>query len=317
VDEASMVALPLMARLFEALPPHATLVLVGDPFQLASVEAGTVLADIIGPAREDPDAAALANPPLADSIVVLRTNHRFDEGSTIAAAASAILSRDIGAVTTALSARPNLDDARSTALDHATEVALAARSGDVAGALGLVDRLGFLCATWNGPGGVDAVNAAVAEGLVDRLADVGAGRTTSPGSVVMVTTNNPAIDLFNGDVGVVCVIDGRTRVAFAGTDGPRPFPPHVIGETIPAWAITVHRSQGSEYDHVIVSLPDAPSPLLTRELLYTAVTRARTEVEVVGSDEALAEAVDRDIRRASGLRDRLWGERPSARVTVR
>ncbi len=186
-------------------------------------------------------------------------------------------------------------------------VAEAARSGDAAAALERVRRLGFLCASWRGEGGVDSTNAAVAVGLALRLADPDARRPVSPGSVVMVTGNNPAIDLFNGDVGVVCVIDDRVMAAFDGPDGPRLFPPHVLGETIPAWAMTVHRSQGSEYDHVIVSLPEPPSPLLTRELLYTAVTRARSRLEIVGSDAAIATAVRNDIRRASGLRHRLWG----------
>ncbi len=109
-----MVALPLMARLFDVLSAEATLVLVGDPFQLASVEAGTVLADIIGPARDTPDAAQTANAALTESIVVLRTAHRFDSESVVGSAADAILSRDVTAANAVLDERPDTDTARAT-----------------------------------------------------------------------------------------------------------------------------------------------------------------------------------------------------------
>lgn len=306
VDEVSMVALPLMARLFDALRDDARLVLVGDPFQLASVEAGTVLADIVGPQRDSPLDAAQARPDLARSIVVLRTNHRFDADSAVGRAAGSILERDAASTLEALGERPSLHDALDLAIDHAVDVADAAEAGNVADALSRVGRLGFLCGSWKGDGGVDAVNESIATALARRTGRLGGWASLGVGSVVMVTHNNPSIGLYNGDIGVAVLHEGSPRVAFEGPDGPRLFPRHVLGETRPAWAITVHRSQGSEYDRVIVSLPDAPSLLLTRELLYTAVTRARTSVAVVGSDTAIADAVSRDVNRASGLAARLW-----------
>ncbi len=122
----------------------------------------------------------------------------------------------------------------------------------------------------------------------------------------MVTRNDPVNRLANGDVGVVVhAADGRW-VAMAGASSSRRLAPARLGEWEPWWAMTIHKSQGSEFAHAVVSLPTQDSPILTRELLYTAVTRAKPEVTIVGSEEMIRLAIARPVARASGLRDRLW-----------
>ena len=121
----------------------------------------------------------------------------------------------------------------------------------------------------------------------------------------MVTGNDPGNNLANGDVGVVVLDDGRWVVM--GTGGrTRRLAPARLGAWEPWWAMTIHKSQGSEFSHAVVALPSVDSPILTRELLYTAVTRAKPEVTVVASEEIIRLAVSRPVARASGLRDRLW-----------
>jgi exodeoxyribonuclease V alpha subunit len=127
------------------------------------------------------------------------------------------------------------------------------------------------------------------------------------GTPVIVTGNDPVNRLFNGDVGVVVLRDGNRTVAMSGDgDGVRYLAPARLREWERWWAMTIHKSQGSEYPHAVVSLPAAGSPILTRELLYTAITRATSQVTVMGSEVAIGAAVGRPVARASGLRDRLW-----------
>lgn len=125
---------------------------------------------------------------------------------------------------------------------------------------------------------------------------------------VMVTANDPVNRLVNGDVGVAIEIDGVRWVAIGGTGDPRRLAPARLVEWEPWWAMTIHKSQGSEFLHAVVALPTVDSPILTRELLYTAVTRAKPEVTVVGSEVSIRLAIARPVARASGLRDRLWPE---------
>lgn len=372
VDEASMVHLELMAALLRALPPHALLVLLGDADQLASVEAGAVLA------------ALARSPALASQTVALRRSHRF--GGAIAELAAAVNTGDTKAMRRVWSASGSVADGapagqadlfedgrvqRAVELSAAQIVAAgygalvqAARAGPapgqdhgawVAGLLAQFDRLRVLCALREGPRGVAGVNRAIeAElqraGLIDT--------PTSPhdpwhdpwhdplhdpwydrwydGRPVLVTRNTPAAGVFNGDIGLA--LRGPTepttptapgarppgrlpgqagapssahtplRVWFTGPHGPRAVAPARLPDTQTAWALTVHKSQGSEFDHVMLVLPEHDSPVLTRELLYTAITRARRRLTLVGaSDAVLARAAARPTLRASGLPDLLAG----------
>jgi len=308
VDEASMVSLPLMARLVAALGPTARLVLVGDPDQLASVEAGAVLGDVVRAGRLG---------ALGPSVVELTVAHRFAEGSPIAELARAIRHGDAAATLAALQAPPALTgwvrlvehpdpladpDAaglRALVTGAARRVTDAAVAGDAARALAHRRSLQVLCGHRHGPHGVSGWNAAVerwlrAEGLALR-------GTWYEGRPVLVTRNDARNRLRNGEVGVVGAHGGTAAVAFESADGLRWVPPARLDDVETAFALTIHKSQGSEYDEVVVVLPPVGSPLLTRELLYTAVTRATTGVTVVGTAAAVRAAVATPVSRASGL----------------
>jgi exodeoxyribonuclease V alpha subunit len=325
VDEASMVSLPLMAKLVGALAPQARLVVVGDPGQLASVDAGSVLADIVGPVAghtsvESPTPGRHA---LAGCISVLTHSRRFPPGSAIDRFARAIGSGDAAAARAVLEASSDHSTAApAAALDWyadteqaiaavrsrvepvVVDVAAQAARGAVAEALDGIDRIRVLCAHRLGSMGVAGWNERIESWLA------AAGRPASgwyPGRPVMVTANDYRLGLFNGDVGVVVLVDGRTLVAFPSVDGPRLVAPSRLESVETVHATTIHKSQGSEFDEVVVVLPPVGSRLASRELLYTAVTRARHRVSVVGAAEALDEVVARRTLRASGLREMLWG----------
>jgi exodeoxyribonuclease V alpha subunit len=315
VDETSMVSLPLLARLLDAVRPEARLVLVGDPFQLASIEAGTVMGDLVG-GRLPGDGPGAG--PLGGRVTELRRGHRFDAGSGTAALALAVRDGDAGAVIDRLSAggagvhwvRPDdpvaLAAIRDQVVTAATDVVTAALAGDGAAALAAAGRIKVLAAVRRGP-----FCLAEWSDLIDTAVQAAiplAGRSGWPrvGTPVMVTRNDRVNDLANGDVGVVIQSDDGRWVVLSGGDEPRRLAPARLGEWEPWWAMTIHKSQGSEFPHAVVSLPSVDSPILTRELLYTAVTRAKPEVTVVGSEDMIRRAVDRPVTRASGLRDRLW-----------
>ena len=317
VDETSMVSLPLMAKLLDAVRPDAQLVLVGDPFQLASVEAGTVMADLVGPGA-DAGPGGATGPPLAGRVTLLRQMHRFAEGSGIAALAEAIRGGEADAALDLLAggypdARWVRDDdaegldqvGRSVAV-AGVEMASAAMGGDAVGALDAAQRIKVLAATRRGPLGVYDWSDRIAAAVADALPGINRSRTWYAGRPVIVTANDPVNDVFNGDVGVVATVSGEPMVAFAGADGLRYLAPSRLGDVETWWAMTIHKSQGSEFPHAVVSLPRAASPVLTRELLYTAVTRAREEVTLVGSEASIRAAIGRPVARASGLRARLW-----------
>ncbi|GGM43475.1 exodeoxyribonuclease V subunit alpha [Promicromonospora citrea] len=306
VDETSMVSLTLMARLLEAVRPEARLVLVGDPDQLASVEAGAVLADLVAGlgARDD------------GAVAALHTDHR-SESTAITGLAAAVQAGDDGAVLAALTAgdtavelvHPDDADAVTALQDelarHALEVRRLALAGDADGALELAGRHRLLCAHREGPWGAASWNRQVERRLGEAAGTVlgaAAGTPWYAGRPVLVTANDYALGLFNGDTGVV-VAEGDTLRAHI--EGGASYAVARLGDVETLHAMTVHKSQGGQAETVTVLLPDETSPLLTRELFYTAVTRARRRVRVVGTPEAVAAAVRRRARRASGLARRL------------
>lgn len=311
VDETSMVSLTMMARLLEAVRPDTRLILVGDPDQLASVEAGAVLADLVA-GLADRDSGAVA---------ALRTSHRFGEG--IGDLAQALRDGDPERVLGLLDGgSPRLrridpdDESAMAALrarltDHAAELRRRALDGDVGGALAAADEHRLLCAHRDGPWGALHWNR-----LVDRaLGDLAGGWLGDwyAGRPVLVTANDYSVGLFNGDTGVTVVgPDGTLRVHIAGGGS---YATSRLGEVETLHAMTVHKSQGSQAREVSVLLPPADSPLLTRELFYTAVTRAQGQVTVIASREAVRAAVTRRAQRATGLRRRLAaGEAPNRTV---
>jgi exodeoxyribonuclease V alpha subunit len=317
VDETSMVSLPLMARLLDAVRADATLVLVGDPFQLASVEAGAVLGEIVGPAATGPAAG-----PLAGRVVVLEHSHRFAPGSEIASLAEAVRKGDDeGAVRILRSPRSGelvfveaeegdeerLAELREEAADNAVDVIGAALAGDAQAGLALASELKVLCATRFGPLGVSGWTSSIETLAKRRLPNAGVGGRRYVGRPIIVTRNDYLNNVFNGDVGLVVWSERGPVVGFPDASGGiRTRSLSQLGAIDTWWATTIHKSQGSEFERVIVSLPPAPSPILTRELLYTAVTRAKKQVTLVASEAAVRAAVTHPVARASGLLSKLW-----------
>jgi exodeoxyribonuclease V alpha subunit len=308
IDETSMVSLTLMARLLEALRPDARLVLVGDPGQLASIEAGTVLGDLV-------QAAEPAGAPLHPVTVTLTDPHRFKDG--IAAVAAAIHSGDPDAVIDALrshdddvawleadAAAPEteLTTVRMLATAAASGVREAAQQGDADAALSALASFRLLLAHRSGPYGVSHWNRQVEHWTTparDRDDEWYVGRP------VLVVANDASLGLYNGDLGVVVQRADHRAVVFDRRPERLELSPSRLGDVETVHAMTIHKSQGSQFDAVAVLLPDVTSRILTRELLYTGVTRAKHRLLVVGDEPTIRAAVERPIDRASGLARRL------------
>ncbi|MGH7896156.1 MAG: exodeoxyribonuclease V subunit alpha [Candidatus Binatia bacterium] len=334
VDEASMIDLALMAKLVDALPPTARLIVLGDRDQLASVEAGAVLGDVCGPAPGFSDvfrrrlelatgervpAGRPSASPLRDTVVLLTRSYRFAAASGIGRLATAV-NRGDGATVLAVLGDARADDVGWRPAAAPAELAAAAvegygpylecvrRAAPVEEIFAAFRRFQVLCAHRRGPSGVETVNRLVDEELRRRFI-VDAVGPWFVGRPILVTQNDYTLGLFNGDLGVALPDPGspeRLRVVFETEGGVRHLPPVRLPAYEPVWAMTVHKSQGSEFDHVLLVLPNETSPLMTRELLYTGVTRARTRVEICGDEIVLLAAVERGSVRSSGLRDALW-----------
>lgn len=298
VDETSMVSLTMMARLLEAVRPQTRLLLVGDPDQLASVEAGAVLADLVdglGPRR----------------VAALKTSHRF--GESIGALATAIRAGDASEAVDVLAAGGEhiewvRDDAmealRKVLVPHALRLREAAILGDARTALATLDEHRLLCAHRRGPFGVTQWNRQVQRWLTEETGEPLWGLWYA-GRPILVTANDYGLKLYNGDAGVTVATPDGLRAVVGGSGSFATFATGRLTEVETMHAMTIHKSQGSQADEVTVLLPSADSRLLTRELFYTAVTRARTRVRVVGAEPEVRAAIDRQAVRATGLRERL------------
>jgi len=371
VDETSMVDLALMTKLVDAAPKDARLILLGDQHQLASVEAGSVLADLCGRTSVEHvkvsrgfaeelrdlagmpqvmrDATLAPSPGPWDSIVQLRESRRFPEHSGIGKFASVWLA-DAFKVSTAVDALAG-GGTDIEQIVHGPRGAIAPKAADqiiegyrpylerlLAGprkgesardlhldVLRLFDRFRVLCAHRGGRHGVAGLNRSIVELLARKepgKTEAGQAEQTGSGLAhfrpegefwvgrpVIIERNDYAVGLFNGDVGVVVKNDGERQVAFPDGSGVRYVSPARLPEHQTVFAMTIHKSQGSEFDHAMVVLPDKVSPVLTRELIYTAVTRARCKVTLVCDEnlEVLRRALATTAQRASGLRAEVWG----------
>ncbi|MCW2866703.1 MAG: exodeoxyribonuclease alpha subunit [Marmoricola sp.] len=305
VDETSMVSLTMMARLLEAVRPDARLVLVGDPDQLASVEAGAVLADLVAGFE------GVADSPVSS----LLHTHRF--GAHIGRLAQALREGDGDAVMAELAAgsdevvhveaddEEQMTEFRGQVADVATRLRLAAEQGREADALDVLAEHRLLCAHREGPYGVTGWNRQV-ERLVAERTGVTHYDEWYAGRPILVTANDYDQLLNNGDMGAcVRLPDGRLRVVVRVGPRLREFATTRLSGVETVHAMTVHKSQGSQAATVSVVLPDEESRLLTRELFYTAVTRAQERVRIVGTEASIRAAVGREVQRASGLRERL------------
>lgn len=317
VDEASMVDLALMAKLFAAVSSDARLVLLGDKDQLASVEAGSLLGDLCLAAGTEGEGER-ASTALAASVAQLEESFRFAPEQGVGILVRQIKAGDSEGMLTLLDGRTPDAVLHPATLPLAGDIPLreAIREGyrsylaaaDPGEALARLGSFRVLCAHRRGPAGVGALN-----GLCERvLAEAGWLRPYGDwyqGRPLMVTANSYSLKLFNGDLGVVWPdpADGTLRAWFSDQAGGRlrALPVGRLPAHETAFAMTVHKSQGSEFTRVAVVLPDEPSPVLTRELLYTAVSRAKTAVTLFGAPAVLRQAVAQRVVRSSGLRQRL------------
>lgn len=320
VDEASMIDLAMMAKLVDAVAPNARLILLGDRDQLASVEAGSVLGDLCQQVAADPRVhldssfAATSQGGLTQAVVVLQHSHRFSANSGIGQLARAIQQGDSSTAVQVLQT-DQYADVTLQPLPAADELAATLTAVLTAGlatyfkatepgtALQALEQLRILCSLRRGPWGVEHLNQQI-ENLLAQQHLLDLGSRWYHLRPVMITSNDYSLQLFNGDIGVLWQDHNGTKAWFRQADQslraihPQRLPAH---ET--AWAMTVHKSQGSEFEHVVLMLGAEANPLLTRELVYTAVTRARQSVQIWGSAELLRAAVQQVVTRHSGLQD--------------
>lgn len=369
VDEASMLSLTAMADLLAAVRDDARVILVGDPDQLESVDAGVVLADLVERAGRralaDPgspdggdaitggwsssDLAAFDPPSRAlagAGVVTLTHRFRFGDQHEIVALAEAIVAgepdrvlevvrsateqvrfleipdsdpADSGQDAADPGGAPRVDDpgvalwsaladgelepVRADAVAALSGGYEAALAGDCAGALEALGRHQLLCAHRHGSFGASVWTRQVEQWGRDAVPGYASGAQWYPGRPVMARVNDVELGIFNGDVGMVVRAQGATRVAFGTPERPVLVNPTRLADVDTVHALTIHKSQGSQYEGVTLILPPLGSPLLARGLLYTAVTRARRRVTIVGGEHALRAAVARPVARASGLRE--------------
>lgn len=345
LDEASMLDLPLTAKLLCALPDSASLVLLGDPNQLGSIEAGSVFGDLhaslddafnpevyelMSHYLEEEDLKRIlvrSGPAIQDCLIELKDNYRFPQASSIGMLSRAVAAGD--AVTAAaLLKSPPADDLgweelpppgrisrrlESYYLPRLRAYFAAIKKGTPhQEVFGLFADCAVLCALRQGPYGAVAFNQLIEAILRNERISSGQG-PFYPGRPVMITRNDYSLGLFNGDTGIL-LPDAANRdeplsVFFPAADHPegmRRVPLNILPPNETIYAMTIHKAQGSEYDHVLLVLPDTDSPILTRELIYTAITRGRRSVSIWGNEDTLRRAIARRINRSSGLREALW-----------
>ncbi len=355
VDEASMVDLPLMSKLMSALPLHGQIILLGDKDQLASVEAGSVLADICDSEKQhgysvqnaalikslsgqdlskadlEPEGALLR-----DHICQLRKSYRFNDDSGIGFLARAANGGDF--VAWKKTAQKGFDDLNLINLTHdAFEQFIKLAGREYRPYLQLIDKAGtsdelasaiyssfsqfqVLCALREGALGVAGLNESIEQALAqNQLIDVNS--QWYMGRPIMIMENDYGLNLYNGDIGIILPqvdVAGvvRAKVAFIGSDGavrwiqPSRLPKH---ETV--FAMTVHKSQGSEFNHCALVLPDYRASVVTKELIYTGITRAKKQLTLIGRESVIQSGLKSKVQRFSGLRDRLWSQKDSSEQT--
>ena len=342
IDEASMVDLPLMSKLVQAMPTEARLILLGDRDQLSSVEAGAVLGDICGIGEPKPYSSDFAStlksftghdltdcdagkvPGIQDCIVGLKKNYRFEKDTGISRACNEVNAGNSNAAMSIMRSATYRDISWSDiqgpdAMVSAVREAVNKRFKYYLKAIDLhnypeetlkfFDEFRILCAVRQGPYGVVALNRIVQRVLKEANLIKPEGQWYN-GRPIMITRNDYYLKLFNGDVGVILPDygqDNELRAFFRDAGGNiRKFPPVMLPEHETVFAMTVHKSQGSEFESILFILPDHDSPVLTRELIYTGITRAKENVEIWGSEGIFRAAVSRRIMRTSGLYDALY-----------
>jgi len=346
VDEVSMVDLALMSKLLSAVKNDARIILIGDRDQLASVEAGFVMSDICDRDNvhlfseyfykqfekltrckmEVPSKKLKDNPGLYDCMVVLKKSYRFTDTSGIGECSRAVNNGKFDETFSTFKSNPDQIDWKKISGPNDLSMALSKEvingysdylnCHDPHRVLELFNRFRILCAVKFGALGVIEINR-LTEEILNRNGFIELDNlSTYPwyrGRPVLITRNDYNLELFNGDIGITMPEpDSKSKdlyVYFSGVAGkPRRFFPHRLPEHETAYAMTVHKSQGSEFEMVLLILPNQDYPVLTRELLYTGITRAKNHISIWGREEIIKSTILRKINRNSGLKDALWEE---------
>jgi exodeoxyribonuclease V alpha subunit len=346
VDEVSMVDIALMSKLISAVKDNARIILIGDRDQLASVEAGFVMSDIcdrdnihlfsdcfcrqfeeLTHCKMEISSNRLKDVPgLYDCMVVLKKSYRFTDKSGIGELSKAVNNGKIDDAFSILQNNAGQIDWEKISNSNGLSIALPKEvingysdylnCQDPLKALELFNRFRILCAVKFGVLGVIEVNR-LAEEILNKNDLIELDNiSTYPwyrGRPVLITRNNYGFELFNGDIGITMPEPNSDSkelyVYFSGVSGKlRRFLPHRLPEHETAFAMTVHKSQGSEFENVLFVLPNQDYPVLTRELLYTGITRAKNHISIWGREEIIKATILRKISRNSGLKDALWEE---------
>jgi exodeoxyribonuclease V alpha subunit len=333
VDECSMIDAALFAKLFAAIGSNSRLLLLGDKNQLASVEAGSLFGDLCNhpevinafspstlelintflPTAERKIPASLpTDHPLAEHIIELQFSHRFNSNSDIGRFSYAVLHNDTKVIDSFLQDKTSTDvqivsppneSVLTSFLEGYRNYIL---SPDISAALGLLQQQRILCAVREGKAGLYESNQ-TAENWLKKQQLLQPDNGFYENRPIIITRNNKELNLVNGDIGIVRTINGEKKVWFdAGNGQVRGVSVHYIQNAETVFAMTIHKSQGSEYNQVLIRLPEqAKIALLTRELLYTAVTRARNQVFILSSPEVLKTTAAGRVSRVSGISTRM------------
>jgi exodeoxyribonuclease V alpha subunit len=340
VDEASMIDLPMFAKLLDALAPHTRILLLGDKDQLASVEAGSLLGDLcaslpqLNQFREEQiqwinqfitdqprslTSKHITQQPtlLSSHILELKYSHRFNSMGAIGKLSRAVITSNLDALQACISVPDDqivfYDELKKEAIEEIAKAYSAyLQEPDIAKALRLFNEQRILVAVRAGAQGLYTINKIIEEQL-KKMNLIKPDAEFYENKPIMVTRNSYDLGLFNGDVGIIRADGaGVLKVWFdAGNGTLKSVLPAYFSNYETVYAMTIHKSQGSEFDKVMLVLPQGiDMPLLTRELLYTAITRAKSKLVIVGATTTIMQAAQSSVHRISGIKNRMEGLKP-------
>lgn len=316
IDESSMIDLALFSKLLRAIDPKTKLILLGDQHQLASVEAGSVFSDLCSLSEELKTVAkekSYLEKDSGENVIVLKHSYRFSSDKGIGKFSNIILKKDFPELDKFLKETDGQVQVDSDYEEKLFETFILGfaeyiKENDLTKAFEKLNRLRVLCAVREGLHGVYQINARI-EKILERKNLIRRTGVFYHNRPVMITKNNYSLQLFNGDTGIVREgKDGKLKVWFESKGELVSYPVSFITGEETAYAITIHKSQGSEYNQVLTILPEKDNQILTKELIYTAVTRAREKVIIQCRQEILKSTIDRDVRRGSGIKQRFLNQ---------
>ncbi len=302
IDEASMLDIALCAKLISAISEKTVLILTGDKDQLSSVESGAVLGDLCGVLKEN-------------NLVELNKNYRFENSKGISTLSQSIRSgeaikcleiledsifSDVEFILNSSSLKKQIEKSFKTGFKDFRD---SLKKQDISEIFNAFNKFRIITALRKGPSGADNINAFCSKLLKANSRNESLWFVGRP---IMITENSYTQELYNGDIGIALNLQNQIKVYFPANNGLfREISPSQLPKHETAFAVTCHKSQGSEYDNILFILPEKDNPLLTREMLYTGITRARKTVSILGQKPILMNSIARKVERSSGIIDAL------------